>query len=102
MSLTLAAIQLHNRVIDALGPAPADISDNRPAQPPGLDKLDTVISWLLWGAGAVLFIFFIVGLVRAGKARHQGGEVDAAAPVIPLVLAVVLGGAGTIWAIVTG
>lgn len=65
--------------------------------PPGVDGISTVVTWLLWGAGAVLFVLFITGLVQAANARHRGGTADASAPVWPLVLAIVLGASGTIW-----
>lgn len=65
--------------------------------PPGVENINTIVTWVLWGAGAVLFIYFIVGLVQAAQARNRGGQADASAPVWPLVLAIVLGASGTIW-----
>ncbi|MEX3601214.1 hypothetical protein [Kocuria carniphila] len=65
------------------------------ATPPGMENLELIISWILWGAGMVLFIYFIFGLVQAGRARRRGDEVEA--PIWPLVAAAALGAAGTIW-----
>ena len=65
--------------------------------PPGVENINTVVTWVLWAAGAVLFVYFIVGLVQAAQARNRGGQADAAAPVWPLVLAIILGAGGTIW-----
>lgn len=65
--------------------------------PPGMENVNTIITWALWGVGAVLFIYFITGLVQAAQARNSGGRADASAPVWPLVLAIVLGASGTIW-----
>lgn len=74
--------------------------DATPTQPPGTDQLTTIIGWILWGAGLVLFVYFIFGLVQAGRARRRGDEVEA--PVWPLVAGAMLGAAGTIWNALTG
>lgn len=66
--------------------------------PPGTEMLNTVVAWVMWGAAAFLFVLFIVGLVKAANARNQGGMADASAPIWPLVCAVILGAAGSIWA----
>ena len=65
--------------------------------PPGVEGISTIVTWVLWGVGAVLFVFFVVGLVQAAQARNRGGQADASAPIWPLVCAIVLGAAGTIW-----
>lgn len=69
--------------------------------PPGVEAINTIVTWVLWGASAILFVLFIVGLVQAAQARNRGGSADAAAPVWPLIIAIVLGAAGTIWAALT-
>lgn len=66
-----------------------------PVTPPGMENLETIVSWLLWGAGLVLFVYFIFGIVQAGRARRNGQEVEA--PIWPLVAAAALGAAGAIW-----
>lgn len=73
------------------------ITDNPPVRPPGLEGIDTLVSWVLWVVGAILFVLFIVGLVKASSARNNGRDSDVAAPVWPLVGALVLGASGTIW-----
>lgn len=65
--------------------------------PPGVENINTIVTWAMWGASVILFVFFIVGLVQAANARNRGGQADASAPVWPLVLAIVLGASGTIW-----
>ena len=76
---------------------PAYVPPDSGQAPPGTENVNTVITWGLWAVGAILFIYFITGLAAAAKARHRGGEADASAPVLPLILAIVLGAAGTIW-----
>lgn len=90
-TLTLAATKLS---VDM------DIYDSKPVQPPGMDSLATIMSFVLWGAGAALFALFIMGIVKAARARSQHGQVDAEAPMWPLIWAVVLGAAGTIWRVI--
>lgn len=68
------------------------------ALPPGTEGISTIIQWVMGGVSAVLFAIFITGLVKAGNARNRGGEADVAAPVWPLVAAIVLGAAAGIWA----
>ena len=66
-----------------------------PTQPPGMEGITTLLGWILWGAATVLFVYFIFGVVQAGRNRRRGDEVEA--PVWPLVGGMVLGAAGTIW-----
>ena len=65
--------------------------------PPGTADVNTIISWVIYAVGALLFVYFIVGLVKAANARNRGGEADASAPIWPLVCAIILGAAGAIW-----
>ncbi len=67
------------------------------AAPPGTEFINTLIQWVIYGVSAVLFIYFIAGLARAAQTRQSGGQADVAAPVWPLVAAIVLAGASTIW-----
>ena len=71
--------------------------DVEPATPPGMENIEMILSWILWGAGLVLFMYFIFGIVQAGRARrdHQAAE----APIWPLAAAAILGAAGTVWAL---
>ena len=71
-----------------------------PTQPPGMENVTMILGWILWGAGLVLFVYFIFGLVTAGRNRRRGDEVEA--PVWPLVAAALLGAAGAIWNMITG
>jgi len=66
-----------------------------PQQPPGTEGLTTVIGWILWAATTLLFIYFIFGLVQAGKARRQGDSIEA--PLWPLVAGFLVGAASAIW-----
>lgn len=72
--------------------------DVEPATPPGMENLETIVSWVLWGAGLALFLFFIIGIVTAGRARRNGNDVEA--PIWPLVAAAALGAAGAIWNVI--
>lgn len=92
-TLTLAAIKV-NLVMDG------DVIDSKPAMPPGMGSLATLMSWVLWIAGTALFALFVVGIVKAARARSQQGQVDAEAPLWPLIWAIVLGAAGTIWRVI--
>jgi hypothetical protein len=71
-----------------------------PTMPPGLDFLSTLIGWILGLASLVLFIFFVFGIVAAGKARNRGDDVTA--PLWPLVAGATLGAVTGIWTLVTG
>lgn len=77
-----------------------DVIDTKPAMPPGMESLSTLMSWVLWIAGTALFALFVVGIVKAARARSQQGQVDAEAPLWPLIWAIVLGAAGTIWRVI--
>lgn len=70
-----------------------------PTQPPGTEGLTTVMGWVLWGATALLFVYFIFGLVQAGKARRNGESVEA--PLWPMIGALLIGSSGAIWTAVT-
>ncbi|MEB2619771.1 hypothetical protein, partial [Kocuria rosea] len=67
---------------------------------PGMENVTMILGWILWAAGLVLFVYFIFGLVTAGRNRRRGDEVEA--PVWPLVAAALLGAAGAIWNMITG
>ncbi|WP_282859544.1 hypothetical protein [Pseudoclavibacter helvolus] len=89
---------MNDTLITALTLLPAYTPPSGGTQPPGTENFNTIVQWIIWGVSALLFVFFIVGLVSAANARNRGGQADAAAPVWPLVCAIVLGAAGTIWA----
>lgn len=74
--------------------------DAVPTQPPGMEGLTTIVGWILWAGGLILFIFFIFGLVQAGRNRRGGNEVEA--PIWPLAAACILGASGVIWSTLTG
>ncbi|MEG9249961.1 hypothetical protein V6S67_17870 [Arthrobacter sp. Soc17.1.1.1] len=97
---TLAAHTL--TTINALTPAregSLSAQTFTPTQPPGMEGMTTVIGWILWGAGLVLFVFFIFGLVAAGRNRRQGNEIEA--PIWPMVAACLLGASGAVWTAIT-
>lgn len=68
--------------------------------PPGSEGLNMIVSWIIWGVAAILFIYFVVGLSTAARARNNGGQADVSAPIWPLICAIILGAAGTIWAVI--
>ena len=92
-TLTLTATKLYV-VMEGEGKP----TDAKPIMPPGMGSVTTIISWVMWIAGTALFALFIGGIVKAARARSQHGQVDAEAPLWPLIWAIVLGAAGTIWA----
>ncbi|NLR08331.1 hypothetical protein [Staphylococcus epidermidis] len=85
------------KILDTITSVAAYVPPSGGSAPPGVDGLNTVVTWILWGASAVLFVLFIVGLVQAAQARNRGGQADASAPVWPLICAIIVGAAGTIW-----
>ena len=80
---------------------PAAAFDGQPEQPPGFDFVSTLIGWALYIAAFVLFIYFIIGIVHAAKARRHGDE-EVTAPLWPLVGGAGLGIAGLVWQTVVG
>lgn len=86
-----------NALLTFAASLPASGIPDGPAAPPGVENISLIVSWVLWGAGILLFVFFVYGIVSAANEKKRGGEVDVSAPVWPLVLAIVLGAAGTIW-----
>ena len=70
-----------------------------PTQPPGMENVTMILGWILWAAGLVLFVYFIFGLVQAGKARRNGESVEA--PLWPMIGALLIGSSGAIWTAVT-
>lgn len=76
--------------------------DTTPEAIPGSDGLLRVIKWIIWGGGVVLLMFFIFGLVQAGRSKNGHGEDRVQAPLWPAVMGGLLTGAGTIWTILTG
>ena len=80
--------------------APAHAIDGTPTQPPGFDFVNTLVGWALYIAAFVLFIYFIMGIVTAARARRNGDEVTA--PLWPLLGGAALTIAGLVWQSVVG
>lgn len=80
--------------------APAHAIDGTPTQPPGFDFTNTLVGWALYIAAFVLFIYFIMGIVAAARARRNGDEVTA--PLWPLLGGAALTIAGLVWQSVVG
>lgn len=98
---TLMAASLRTlNMLTARSEASIQAVDAEPVQPPGMEGLTTIIGWILWAGGLILFIFFIFGLVQAGRNRRGGNEVEA--PIWPLAAACILGASGVIWNTLTG
>lgn len=98
---TISAVSLTAlNTFSPTGQGSIEAVDYTPAQPPGMENLTTIISWILWGGGMILFVFFIFGIVQAGRARRGGNEIEA--PIWPLVAACILGASGIIWQTLTG
>ena len=80
--------------------APAHAISGTPTQPPGFDFTNTLVGWALYIAAFVLFIYFIMGIVAAARARRTGDEVTA--PLWPLLGGAALTIAGLVWQSVVG
>lgn len=90
-----------NALLTFAASLPASGIPDGPEAPPGVENVSMIVSWVLWGAGLLLFVFFVAGLVSAANAKRRGGDVDVDAPLWPLGLAIFLGAAGTIWNAIT-
>lgn len=97
-TLTAASLRTLN-MLTASNDTSIQAVDAVPVQPPGMEGLTTIIGWILWAGGLILFIFFIFGLVQAGRNRRGGNEVEA--PIWPLAAACILGASGAIWTTLT-
>jgi len=83
------------------GASPALAIDGTPTQPPGFDFVSTLVGWALYVAAFVLFIYFIIGIVTAAKARRSGDQ-EITAPLWPLLGGAALTVVGVVWQNVVG
>lgn len=83
------------------GLSPALAIDGKPTQPPGFDFVSTLVGWALYVAAFVLFIYFIIGIVTAAKARRSGDQ-EITAPLWPLLGGAALTVVGVVWQNVVG
>ena len=83
------------------GVSPALAIDGTPTQPPGFDFVSTLVGWALYIAAFVLFIYFIIGIVTAAKARRAGDQ-EITAPLWPLLGGAALTVVGVVWQNVVG
>ena len=83
------------------GATPALAIDGTPTQPPGFDFVSTLVGWALYIAAFVLFIYFIIGIVTAAKARRSGDQ-EITAPLWPLLGGAALTVVGVVWQSVVG
>lgn len=97
--LTLATTTAAGLTLGLL--APAQAFEGSPTQPPGFGFINTLIGWALYIAAFVLFIFFIIGIVTAAKARRNGDQ-EITAPLWPLLGGAGLTIAGIVWGAVVG
>ncbi|WP_312589400.1 hypothetical protein [Corynebacterium dentalis] len=81
--------------------SPALAIDGTPTQPPGFDFVSTLVGWALYIAAFVLFIYFIIGIVTAAKARRAGDQ-EITAPLWPLLGGAALTVVGVVWQSVVG
>lgn len=60
---------LHYRLVSLLPLA-------TPVEPPGFDKIDTIINWLMWGVFtlAVAGVLITAGVMMVNNRRGEGGE----------------------------
>ena len=76
--------------------------DTSPEAIPGSEGMLRIVRWVVWGAGVVTLMFFVFGLVQAGRSKNGHGEDRIGAPMWPAVAGGLLTGVGTIWSILTG
>lgn len=101
VSLRTLAPLVAAAIIGISSTSPALALEGKPTQPPGFDFVSTLIGWALYIAAFVLFIYFIIGIVHAAKARRHGDE-EVTAPLWPLLGGAALGIVGLIWQTVVG
>lgn len=95
-----AAVALSSALVVG-GTSPALAIDGTPTQPPGFDFVTTLVGWALYIAAFVLFIYFIIGIVTAAKARRSGDQ-EITAPLWPLLGGAALTVVGVVWQNVVG
>lgn len=97
---TISTLAVSSAVIMG-GATPALAIDGSPTPPPGFDFVSTLVGWALYIAAFVLFIYFIIGIVTAAKARRSGDQ-EITAPLWPLLGGAALTVVGVVWQSVVG
>lgn len=97
---TISTLAVSSTVIMG-GATPALAIDGSPTPPPGFDFVSTLVGWALYIAAFVLFIYFIIGIVTAAKARRSGDQ-EITAPLWPLLGGAALTVVGVVWQSVVG
>lgn len=97
---TISILAVSSAVIMG-GATPALAIDGSPTPPPGFDFVSTLVGWALYIAAFVLFIYFIIGIVTAAKARRSGDQ-EITAPLWPLLGGAALTVVGVVWQSVVG
>lgn len=97
---TISTLAVSSTVIMG-GATPALAIDGSPTPPPGFDFVSTLVGWVLYIAAFVLFIYFIIGIVTAAKARRSGDQ-EITAPLWPLLGGAALTVVGVVWQSVVG
>ncbi|MDN5698781.1 MAG: hypothetical protein L0G85_00530 [Kocuria sp.] len=97
---TISTLAISSTVIMG-GATPALAIDGSPTPPPGFDFVSTLVGWALYIAAFVLFIYFIIGIVTAAKARRSGDQ-EITAPLWPLLGGAALTVVGVVWQSVVG
>lgn len=81
----------------------ANLPNPTPTQPPGTDKLNTLINWGAWIVLFACLVGFFVSVAKLVQGAHTGREMDGMRGlVLSLVGCILVGAAGGIVAAITG
>lgn len=80
---------------------PLDIPDVKPAEPPGMGGLKTVLNWIAWGVLLVCVVGFLVGAATLALGEHSPETRGGKKIIMALIGAVLVGAVSGIFAIFT-
>ncbi len=76
---------------------PMDIPDPKPVQPPGMEKISTILNWISWGVLMIAVAGFIVSLGMIVVGAVQGRDMHGMKGlVVSLIVCIALGAVGAI------
>lgn len=76
---------------------PMEIPDPKPVQPPGMEKIATILNWISWGVLMMAVAGFIVSLGMIVVGAVQGRDMHGMKGlVVSLIVCIALGAVGAI------